>query len=150
MVYTFYDHACGDVAVTHNAADGRITVAYERLEADGAIIPFFTVTLGAEHVAAWIAQLLTDRGRRCVRCEYDKRQLRAMLDRTKSDPGLVYVVHHGPAVVIVRNGSVIKTGFRPSLCVSELMRSVREPPDDPPDPTPASVAFARFARELIL
>ena len=143
-MHTFQDPVCGEIAVTHSGP--AITIDFERLETGDAILPLFTVSLGTEHVAAWIASLLTDRGRTCTRCEYNAHRLQLLLDLTRADPRLVYCIHRNGAIILVRDGRVLKTGFR-HTSMDDFLHSIREQGSS--DRTPTSEAFARFARGLI-
>ena len=125
-MYTFHDPVCGEITTTARP-DGSITIAFERLETDDAIVPFFTLTLGAEHFAAWITALLNARGRTCTLCDKCD-QLQQLLDRTRADPALVHCIHR-------------------TTSVGDFLHSIREV--DCSDRTATAEAFTRFARELI-
>ena len=141
LMHTFHDPACGDITVT--ADNGHVTVAFERLEVDDVIMPFYTLTLDQEHIAAWIAQLLRHRGHKCTEARLP---LQELLSRTKSDPRLVYYMNRTTAVILVRDGRVLKTGFRQSS-MSDFLHSIRE--DGSSDRTSTAVSLVQFARELI-
>ena len=144
-MYTFHDPVCGEITTTARP-DGSITIAVERLETDDALVPVFTLTLGAEHFAAWITALLNARGRTCTLCDKCD-QLQQLLDRTRADPALVHCIHRTGAVILIRDGRVLKAKFRAATSVGDFLHSIREV--DCSDRTATAEAFTRFARELI-
>ena len=97
-----FDHPLhGEVVIEHNPSSGAITIEFERLESEDAIIPLYRVALTAEHVAAWVQWVLTHRyGRRCSLHSHwcaetsQKRggggRLHAMLRQTERDAGAAH------------------------------------------------------------
>jgi hypothetical protein len=95
------------------------------------VIPLLRVSLTMEHVAAWIEGVLTQRcGRRCKRIgswgDGSNKRLPAMLKLTQADASLVYCTHHGPKVILVRDGRVLKVPFCLTYTLGDLLGVIRE------------------------
>ena len=149
-----HDPACGEITIDHDPSGGAIFIEFERFETnDAVVIPLLRVSLTMEHVAAWIEGVLAQRcGRRCTRVGWgdgsDKR-LRAMLKLTEADASLVYCAHHGPNVILVRDGRVLKVPFCLTHTMGDLLGVVRESAPHIDSTQPCIRSFAEFVRGLV-
>ena len=116
----------GEVVIEYDTTSGAITVEFERLECEDAIMPNYRVALTSEHLAAWVRWVLTTRyGRRCnLLCWTEEMttgkkrgRLHALLRQTERDPGLAYCTASGSRVILIRGGRVLKVG----LCLEGTM-----------------------------
>ena len=149
-----HDPACGEITIDHDPSGGAIFIEFERFETnDAVVIPLLRVSLTMEHVAAWIEGVLAQRcGRRCKRVGWgdgsDKR-LRAMLKLTEADASLVYCAHHGPNVILIRNGRVLKVPLCLTYTMGDLMGVIKEEVGRDSPTRPSIQSFADFVRSLL-
>jgi hypothetical protein len=150
------DPACGEITIDHDPSSGAIFIEFERFETnDAVVIPLLRVSLTMEHVAAWIEGVLTQRcGRRCKRIgswgDGSNKRLQAMLKLTQADASLVYCTHHGPKVILVRDGRVLKVPFCLTYTLGDLLGVIREEARHDDDVShPCIRSFADFVRGLV-
>ena len=146
---TFDDDLYGEVIIDHDPSSGAIFIEFERFESDDTIMPRYRVSLTTEHVLAWVEWLLTNRfGRRCKRCSGDgnKKRLQIMLKLTESDNALVYCMHSGPNVILIRNGCVYKVQMCLTFIMTEFSRSMKE---EEVNTTTVSKGFVDFVHSLM-
>jgi hypothetical protein len=147
------DPLCGEITIDHDPSSGAVFMEFERFETnDGVVIPLLRVSLTTEHVAAWIEGVLVRLcGRRCKRIDWDggrSKRLQAMLKLTKADGSLVYCTHHGPNVILVRDGRVLKVPFCLTYTMGDVLGVLKEEPrGDGSQPSVRS--FAEFVRSLV-
>jgi hypothetical protein len=149
-----HDPACGEITVDHDPSSGAIFIEFERFETnDGVVIPLFRVSLTMEHVALWIEHILTHEcGRRCRRIGWDsggRKRLQAILKHTEADASLVYCAHHGPHVILVRAGRVVKVPLCLTYTMGDLRGVIKEEVGRDPPTRPSIQSFAEFVRGLL-
>ena len=146
-----HDPVCGEVTVDHDPSSGAIFVEFERFETDDEIvIPLYRVALTTEHVAAWIEGILArECGRRCKRIKWEdgsQKRLQAMLRLTEADASLVYCAHHGPHVILVRGGRVLKVPFCLTYAMGDLLGVIKEGKGKGDASRPSFWSFVEFVR----
>ena len=149
-----HDPACGEITIDHDPSGGAIFIEFERFETNDAIvIPLYRVSLTMEHVAAWIERILAHEcGRRCKRIGWDgtNKRLQAMLKLTEADASLVYCAHHGPNVILIRNGRVLKVPLCLTYTMGDLMGVIKEEnrETNASSQRPSFASFVEFVREM--
>lgn len=109
------DEGGGSVTLTHDTDTGAVTVNFERLETNDAVLPRYGLGLTTEHVAAWAGHILRERwGRRAreIKGHYDGRRFALAQRLTAEDSSLVYYTHNSEGVVVLRGGRVLKVPLR--------------------------------------
>ena len=146
---TFDDPLYGEVIIDHDPSSGSVFIEFERFESDDIIMPRYRVSLTTEHVAGWVEWLLTNRfGRRCKRCsgEGDKKRLRIMLKLTEADSALVYCMHSGPNVILIRSGCVYKVQLCLTFLMTDFNRAIKE---EAANPATVAKGFVDFVHGLM-
>jgi hypothetical protein len=148
----FDDPVCGEIKVDHDPSSGAIFIEFERFETDdGVVIPLYRVSLTMEHVAAWIEGILTHGcGRRCKRIKWEdgsRKRLQVMLRLTEADASLVYCTHHGPHVILIRDGRVLKVPFCLAYTTDDLLEAIKEQGKSA-SPRQSFQSFIEFVRTL--
>ena len=143
----------GDITVDYNPSSGAIFIEFERFDSDDEVIlPQYRVSLSTEHVAAWVESLLTNTyGRKCRRFEGDdanKKRLHAMLKLTQSDSNLVFCTYHGPHIILVRNGCVLKVVFGVHMPIANFFKQIKEECTTTSGST--AEAFVSYVQSLML
>jgi hypothetical protein len=146
------DPVFGEIKVDHDPLSGAIFIEFERFETDdGVVIPLYRVSLTMEHVAAWIEGILTHRhGRRCKRIKWEdgsRKRLQVMLRLTEADSSLVYCTHHGPHVILIRDGRVLKVPFCLAYTTDDLLKAIKER-EGSETPRSSFESFVEFVRKL--
>ena len=145
----FSDPEFGDVSVSHDPSSGNTVIEFERLESEDTIMPQYRVSVTTEHIAGWIESVLTNEcKRRCKRGTTEKRKLDTMLRVTAKDSDLVYCMHSGSNVIVIRNGCVLKIKLSLHSPMNEFYAQlIREPRCT--NTTSVSRAFVTFVRGLM-
>jgi hypothetical protein len=70
-----------------------------------------------------------------------------MLRLTEADASLVYCTHHGPHVILIRDGRVLKVPFCFAYTADDLMEAIKEQTKGA-SPRPSFQSFIEFVRAL--
>jgi len=146
---TFDDPLYGEVIIDHDPSSGSVFIEFERFESDDIIMPRYRVSLTTEHVTGWVEWLLTNRfGRRCKRCsgEGNKKRLQIMLKLTEADCALVYCMHSGPNVILIRGGCVYKVQLCLTFLMTDFNRAIKE---EEANPVTVAKGFVDFVHGLM-